>query len=161
DRLVSSRLEAPRERQAALNLEREEPGVQAWRGPRGRERLGWNLRQFASLGSDRGPRWPTLLTACQTRPGSVRKVQARGSGRLPRNAAVTTMTARYKLGSSGFRVGKKPAPWGMVDRSPLPCDANCLNAQKNGSARAAASRAAADLVAEPPQLLPTRDPEEP
>src|SRR5438093_5585075 len=28
-------------------------------------------------------------------------------------------------------------PWGMVDRSPLPCDANCLNAQKNGSARAA------------------------
>jgi len=23
----------------------------------------------------------------------------------------------------------------MVDRSPLPCDANCLNAQKNGSAR--------------------------
>src|SRR3989442_1850303 len=67
----------------------------------------------------------------------------------------------WKLGSSGFRVGKKPAPWGMVDRSPLPCDANCLNAQKNGSARAAASRAAADLVAEPPQLLPTRDPEEP
>src|SRR5438046_9828592 len=65
------------------------------------------------------------------------------------------------IGSSGFRVGKKPAPWGMVDRSPLPCDANCLNAQKNGSARAAASRAAADLVAEPPQLLPTRDPEEP
>src|SRR5438876_11322753 len=52
-------------------------------------------------------------------------------------------------------------PWGMVGRSPLPCDANCLNAQKNGSARAAASRAAADLVAEPPQLLPTRDPEEP
>src|SRR5437867_11701984 len=49
----------------------------------------------------------------------------------------------------------------MVDRSPLPCDANCLNAQKNGSARAAASRAAADLVAEPPQLLRTRDPEEP
>src|SRR5437773_3205231 len=49
----------------------------------------------------------------------------------------------------------------MVGRSPLPCDANCLNAQKNGSARAAASRAAADLVAEPPQLLPTRDPEEP
>src|SRR2546428_11278223 len=49
----------------------------------------------------------------------------------------------------------------MVDRSPLPCDANCLNAHKNGSARAAASRAAADLVAEPPQLLPTRDPEEP
>src|SRR5947207_10269686 len=67
----------------------------------------------------------------------------------------------YFNGSSGFRVGKKPAPWGMVDRSPLPCDANCLNAQKNGSARAAASRAAADLVAEPPQLLPTRDPEEP
>ena len=51
-------------------------------------------------------------------------------------------------------------PWGMVDRSPLPCDANYVNAQKNGSARAAASRAAADLVAEPPQLLPTRDPEE-
>ena len=39
-----------------------------------------------------------------------------------------------KRGSSGSWVRSLP-PWGMVDRSPLPCDANYLNAQKNGSAR--------------------------
>ena len=38
------------------------------------------------------------------------------------------------LGSSGSWVRSLP-PWGMVDRSPLPCDANYVNAQKNGSAR--------------------------
>src|SRR5881396_243166 len=94
DRLVSSRLQAPRERQAALNLEREEPGVQAWRGRRGRDRLGGNLRQFASL---RRPPLANAAYGVPTRAGSVRTLQARENGRLPRSAAVTPMTARYKL----------------------------------------------------------------
>ena len=38
---------------------------------------------------------------------------------------------------------KSLRPWSVVDRSSLPCDANRLNWQKNGSLRTATSRAAA------------------
>jgi len=88
-------LEAPRERQAALNLEREEPACRRGVGlVAGSDWAGISGNLPPRQGS-RSPR-PTLLTACQTRPQRFEGA-GEGSGRLPRNAAVTTMTARYKL----------------------------------------------------------------